>query len=109
MRWPAVTSSSSASISAWQFGRNFPPPGWMTAQAVANLARNPTLARIGLFALARTAKVYQPALTAPPSAWILVLLYTEPDLYASGRIAIDAKGIVWSSNNWLPGTQNGSP
>ena len=38
-----------------------------------------------------------------------MLLYTEPDLYASGRIAIDAKGIVWSSNNWLPGTQNGSP
>jgi len=46
----------------------------MTAQAVANLARNPTLARIGLFALVRTAKIYQPALTAPPSAWILVLL-----------------------------------
>jgi hypothetical protein len=88
------------------------PPGGTapanTVQAVVNLARNPTLAPAGLYALARTAKVYQPALTAPPTAWILVLLFTETDLYASGRIAIDAKGNVWSSNNWLPGTLNGS-
>src|SRR5262249_11747691 len=28
---------------------------------------------------------------------------------ASGRIAIDAKGDVWSSNNWLPGTKDGGP
>jgi len=89
------------------------PPGGTapanTAQAVVNLARNPTLARTGLYALARTANVYQPALTAPPAAWTLVLRYTESDLYASGRIAIDAEGNVWSSNNWLPGTRNPSP
>jgi hypothetical protein len=43
-----------------------------------------------------------------PTAWILALLYTDTDLYASGRIAIDARGNIWSSNNWLPGTKNPS-
>jgi hypothetical protein len=80
-----------------------------TAQAVLNLALHPTLAPDPLFTLARTADVVQPALTTAPTAWTLVLLYTEPDLYASGRIAIDRKGNVWSSNNWLPGTQDPSP
>jgi hypothetical protein len=79
-----------------------------TAQAIVDLARNPTLSPAGLYALARTASVYQPALDAPPTAWILVLLYTDTDLYASGRIAIDAKGNAWSSTNWQPGTQDGS-
>jgi hypothetical protein len=71
-----------------------PPGGTVpgnTVQAVLNLVRNPSLSPAGLFALARTASVYQPALTAPPTAWILALLYTETDLYASGRIAIDAE------------------
>ena len=88
------------------------PPGGAapgdTAQAVVDLARNPTLAPAELFALARTAGVYEPALAAPPTAWILVLLYTDTDLYASGRIAVDAIGNVWSSTNWLPGTQDPS-
>ena len=88
-----------------------PPGGTVpgnTVQAVLNLVRNPSLSPAGLFALARTASVYQPALTAPPTAWILALLSTDTDLYASGRIAIDAKGNIWSSNNWLPGTKNPS-
>ena len=88
-----------------------PPGGTIpgnTVQAVLNLVRDPTLSPAGLFALAQTATVYQPALTAPPTAWILALLYTDTDLYASGRIAIDAKGNIWSSNNWLPGTKDPS-
>jgi streptogramin lyase len=88
-----------------------PPGGTVpadTAQAVVDLARNPTLAPAALYALSRKATVYQPALGAPPAAWILVLLYTDKNLYASGRVAIDAKGNVWSSTNWLPGTQNPS-
>jgi hypothetical protein len=88
------------------------PPGGEapgdTAQAVVNLARNPTLSPAALHTLARGADVYQPALAAPPTAWILVLLYTATDLYASGRIAIDSTGNVWSSTNWEPGTQNPS-
>jgi hypothetical protein len=46
-----------------------PPGGTIpadTVQAVLNLARNRSLSPAGLFALARTATVCQPALTAPP-------------------------------------------
>jgi hypothetical protein len=79
-----------------------------TAQAIVALARYPTLSPAGLYALARTANVYEPALDAPPAAWILVLLYTDADLFASGRIAIDTRGNVWSSTNWQPGTKTPS-
>jgi hypothetical protein len=88
------------------------PPGGArpgdTAQAIVDLARNPTLSPARLFALARGTDVVQPSLDRPPTAWILVLLYTDSDLYSSGRIAIDAKGNVWSSTNWLPGTKKPS-
>src|SRR5262249_48149909 len=36
------------------------------------------------------------------------LRYTDQYLYASGRIAIDRNGLVWSSNNWLPGGKDPS-
>ena len=71
-------------------------------QAVLNLVRNPSLSPAGLFALARTASVYLPALTAPLTAWILALLYTDTDLYASGRIAIDAKGNICARQTATP-------
>jgi hypothetical protein len=45
---------------------------------------------------------------APPDAWILALLYTDDGLYASGRIAVDGRGNVWSSDNWQPGTKDPS-
>ncbi|GAB1331476.1 LysM peptidoglycan-binding domain-containing protein [Streptomyces sennicomposti] len=89
------------------------PPGATapqdTAQALTNLARNPTLAPAQLYALARTAHHYAPSLTTPPAAWIVALRHTATDLYSAGRIAFDAKGNVWASNNWLPGTQNPTP
>ena len=88
------------------------PPGGKappdTLSALIDLARNPTLSPVALYALSRKAAVYQPALAKPPTAWALVLLYTDTDLYASGRIALDAKGNVWSSTNWKPGTQTGA-
>ncbi|MEU6577734.1 hypothetical protein [Streptomyces sp. NPDC046805] len=80
-----------------------------TAEAVLNLARNPRLATAKLYALAGQAHTYSPALTAAPSAWVLALHYTAPYVYAPGRMAFDAKGNVWASNNWLPGTRNPSP
>ena len=101
-----------ASVACDQLLRLATPPGGSapadTTEAAVNLARDPTLAPAALWALGRKATVYRPVLDAPPTAWILALLYTDSDLYASGRIAIDAKGNVWSSTNWQPGTQNGS-
>jgi streptogramin lyase len=85
-----------------------PAPG-DTTQAVLGLARNPRLATGKLYALARQAQTYTPALPAAPAAWVLALHYTAPYVYAPGRIAFDAKGNVWAANNWLPGTRNPSP
>jgi hypothetical protein len=80
-----------------------------TVEAALDLARHPRLAPLRLYLLARDAHVYEPALSHPIPAWVLALRYTEPELYASGRIALDAHGYVWSSNNWLPGSQAPSP
>ncbi|WP_253915680.1 hypothetical protein [Streptomyces sp. NRRL S-31] len=80
-----------------------------TAQAVAALARNPRLATGELHALAGRAHTYAPALDQAPTAWVLALHYTAPEVYAPGRVAVDAKGNVWASNNWLPGTRDPSP
>ncbi|MFF4208695.1 hypothetical protein ACFYZE_04815 [Streptomyces sp. NPDC001796] len=89
------------------------PPGGAaaadTVQAVGNLAHNPTLSPADLYALAREANVFTPALTAPPTAWILALRHTATDLYAPGRIAFDAQGNAWATNNWLPGTRTPNP
>jgi hypothetical protein len=88
------------------------PPGGTTptdtTQAVQNLVKNPTLSRARLFVLSTTEPVYQPTLNTPPLQWMLALLYTQDGQYASGRIAIDAKGNVWTSNNWIPGTEKPS-
>nr|BFD81269.1 hypothetical protein StreXyl84_06700 [Streptomyces sp. Xyl84] len=80
-----------------------------TAQAVLNLALHPRLSTAGLHALAGRAHTFGPALTAAPAAWVLALHYAAPEVYAPGRMAIDAKGNVWATNNWLPGTRDPSP
>ncbi|MEW1658882.1 LysM peptidoglycan-binding domain-containing protein [Streptomyces sp. NPDC093707] len=80
-----------------------------TVQALLALAHHPTLSTTGLYALARAAGVHTPALTAPPEAWLLALRYTDTGLYSPGRIAFDARGNAWATNNWLPGTRNSSP
>ncbi|WP_236573000.1 LysM peptidoglycan-binding domain-containing protein [Streptomyces sp. GS7] len=80
-----------------------------TVQAVLNLVHHPTSSPSALHALARQARVFAPGLGAPPSAWVLALRRTASELYAPGRIGFDAKGNVWASNNWLPGTRQSSP
>ena len=51
-----------------------------TAQAVVDLARNPALSPAKLYALARAAKVYEPALTAPCNAY-------APDVFTASWFA----------------------
>ncbi|MGW3075044.1 NHL repeat-containing protein [Kitasatospora sp. NPDC001132] len=89
------------------------PPGGTTpvdtVQAALNLVHNPTLSPAELYALAQTANAFSPALTAAPTSWILALRYTDTGLYAPGRIAFDAKGNAWATNNWQAGTRDPSP
>ncbi|WP_189294340.1 hypothetical protein [Streptomyces cinerochromogenes] len=80
-----------------------------TVQAVLGLVQNPTQSPDRLQALARTAKTFTPALTAAPRSWVLAVRLTASQVYAPGRIAFDAKGNVWASNNWKPGTRDASP
>ncbi|MGW2955166.1 NHL repeat-containing protein [Streptomyces eurythermus] len=88
------------------------PPGGTrpadTVQAILDLAHNPTQAPDRLAALARSATVFTPALGAAPQSWILAVRYSAPQVYAPGRIAFDAKGNVWATNNWKPGTRDPS-
>lgn len=80
-----------------------------TVQAVLSLVHDPTRSPDRLQALARTATVFTPALTAAPRSWILAVRHPASEVYAPGRIAFDAKGNVWASNNWKPGTRDASP
>lgn len=86
------------------------PPGETrpadTVQAILSLAHNPTQSPDRLAALARTATVFTPALSAAPQSWIMAVRYPAPEVYAPGRIAFDAKGNVWATNNWKPGTRD---
>ncbi|MFB7505288.1 hypothetical protein [Streptomyces broussonetiae] len=105
---PGANTGHCKDMLQWATPQGGSTPG-DTAQAVANLARNPKLATSKLYALAGQAHTYSPALTAAPAAWVLALHYTAPKVYAPGRIAVDAKGNIWAANNWLPGTRNPSP
>jgi hypothetical protein len=72
-----------------------------TLQAVLDIAHNPTHNATWLFALAKT-NDYRPQLRKPPTAWVLSLIYTAGGFNGPGRIAFDARGNVWSTNNFQP-------
>ncbi|MHB1519425.1 MAG: NHL repeat-containing protein [Acidimicrobiales bacterium] len=95
------------------------PPGKIaprnTVQAIYDLAQYPAARLRPPFALqdARTPRGskphYRPILTAPPSAWILTLVYTSGGFDGPGKIGIDAQGNLWSGNNFTPpGTKVGT-
>ena len=68
----SVCATAPASGPCAQMLRLSTPPGAATpsdtADAVLDLAKNPTLSRAGLFLLARKQTIYEPALGAPPEA-----------------------------------------
>ena len=72
-----------------------------TFEAIHNIARNPaSFDSSALLALAQTSPLYAPLLIEPPSAWILMLHFTEGGFNAPGRTAFDSKGNVWVNNNF---------
>ena len=75
--------------------------------AVAGVARAPYRSVSRIFALA-TARTFHPRLKSPPAAWTLSLLHTGGGLDGPGRIAFNAHGDAWVTNNFTgPGTQAG--
>ena len=91
------------------------PPGGLpphnTAQALANLARDPGRNVDGIFALALLSTLYAPPLVTMPDAWTVTVKINnsgsdEPDFLISGpgNLAFDSRGYAWVTNNTVQGT-----
>ena len=87
-----------------------PPPN-NTAQALANLARDPGQNVVRIFALTLLSDLYDPPLVTMPDAWTVTVKINdsgsdEPDRLISGpgNIAFDRRGYAWVTNNTVQGT-----
>ena len=83
-------------------------PPTNTLQAALNIARNPWLNIETLFSLLpdQDRAYFKPILRYAPTAWTLSLIYTGGGLDAPGGVSIDAKGFIWTNNNFLVGSQS---
>jgi streptogramin lyase len=95
------------------------PPGGLpphnTAEALANLARDPGQNVDAIFALTLLSNLYAPPLVTRPDAWTVTVKVNdsgsdEPDFLISGpgNIAFDRRGYAWVTNNTVQGTPNSS-
>jgi hypothetical protein len=82
-----------------------------TAQALANLARDPGQNVDRIFALTLLSDLYDPPLVTRPDAWTVTVKINdsgseEPDRLISGpgNIAFDKRGYAWVTNNTVQGT-----
>jgi hypothetical protein len=82
-----------------------------TAQALANLARDPGQNVDRIFALTLLSNLYAPPLVSIPDAWTVTVKVNdsgsdEPDRLISGpgNIAFDQRGYAWVTNNTVQGT-----
>ena len=93
------------------------PPGGLpphnTAEALANLARDPGQNVDGIYALTLLSNLYAPPLVTMPDAWTVTVKVNdsgsdEPDFLISGpgNIAFDRRGYAWVTNNTVQGTPN---
>jgi streptogramin lyase len=101
-------------VTASFFDLTTPPDGLPpqnTAQALANLARNPGHNVDGIFALTQLGNLYAPPLFTMPDAWTVTVKVNdsgndEPDFLISGpgNLAFDSRGYAWVTNNTIQGT-----
>ena len=84
-----------------------------TAQALANLARNPGQSVGPIYQLTRLANSYEPALVRRPDAWTVTVKVNDSGsderdrlISGTGNIAFDQRGYAWVSNNTVQGTPN---
>jgi hypothetical protein len=95
------------------------PPGSLpphnTAEALANLARDPGQNVDGIYALTLLSDLYSPPLVEIPDAWTVTVKVNdsgsdEHDLLIGGpgNLAFDERGYAWVTNNVVQGTPNSS-
>ena len=91
------------------------PPGGLpphtTAEALANLARDPGHNVDGIYALTLLSNLYAPPLVAMPDAWTVTVKINDSGsddprflISGPGNLAFDGRGYVWVSNNTVQGT-----
>jgi len=87
------------------------PPPSNTAQALANLARDPGHNVDGIYALTLLSNLYAPPLVTMPDAWTVTVKINDsgsddPHFLISGpgNLAFDGRGYAWVSNNTVQGT-----
>ena len=87
------------------------PPPSNTAQALANLARDPGHHVNGLYDLTLLSNLYAPPLVTMPDAWTVTVKINDsgsddPGFLISGpgNLAFDRRGYAWVTNNTIQGT-----
>src|SRR5207244_832192 len=101
-------------VTASLFGLTTPPgglPPHNTAEALANLARDPGRDVDGIYDLTLLSDLYLPRLVTMPDAWTVTVKVNnsgsdERDLLISGpgNLAFDRRGYAWVTNNTVQGT-----
>jgi hypothetical protein len=97
------------------------PPGGATPkntlQAMTAIARRPWVNAKELYGLfdeaypqpkdgSRRKAPFLPYLGWSPPDFVLSLCFAGGGMYANGRFMFDAKGNLWSGQNWMPGSQS---
>jgi streptogramin lyase len=82
-----------------------------TAQALANLARDPGRNVNGIFALTLLSNMYAPPLVTMPDAWTVTVKINDSGsddpaflISGPGNLAFDKRGYAWVTNNTVQGT-----
>jgi hypothetical protein len=84
-----------------------------TAEAMANLARNPGQNVESIYALTALRNDYDPPLVTMPDAWTVTVKVNDSGDDANligglGNLIFDARGYAWITNNVVQGTPNSS-
>src|SRR6266481_3870410 len=91
------------------------PPGGLpphnTAEALANLARDPGQNVDGIYALTLLSNLYAPPLVTMPDAWTVTVKVNDSGsderdrlISGPGNLAFDRRGYAWVTNNTIQGT-----
>jgi hypothetical protein len=101
-------------VAASLFGLTTPPAGLPphnTAEALANLARDPGQNVDGIYALTLLSDLYAPPLDTMPDAWTVTVKVNDSGndsrlIGGPGNLAFDRRGYAWVTNNVFQGTPN---
>jgi hypothetical protein len=103
-------------VTASLFDLTTPPSGLPphnTAEALANLARDPGQNVGAIYALTLLSNLYAPPLLIMPDAWTVTVKINDSGddnilIGGPGNVAFDHRGYAWVTNNVVQGTPNSS-